>query len=97
MNLNLVFYVFISVMHFYIFIHIYIYLLYIHWLIRLVGRVFANLSGRLRFNSRSRHTKDFKNGAWYLLPRLRLSNIKYVSRVKWSIQRNGVAIENRAS
>ena len=34
--------------------------------ISLVGRVFVNGPGD-GFNPRSRHTKDFKNGAWYLL------------------------------
>ena len=40
-------------------------------------------SGRLGFNSRSSHTKDFKK--WYLIPPwLTLSIIRYVLRVKWS-------------
>ena len=38
-----------------------------NWLIGLVGRVFANGPERPGFNPRSRHTKDFKNGTWYLL------------------------------
>ena len=45
-------------------------------------------SGRPEFNLRSRHTKDFKNGTWYLLT---LSNIRYVSRVKWTSPGKGVA------
>ena len=32
-----------------------------------MGRVFANGPEDLSFNPRSRHTKDFKNGTWYLL------------------------------
>ena len=35
-------------------------------LIGLVGSV-RQWSGRPGFNPRSRHTKDFKNGTWYLL------------------------------
>ena len=34
--------------------------------IGLVGRVFAKWSGRPGFNPRSHHTKNFKNGTWYL-------------------------------
>ena len=43
-------------------------------------------SGRPAFNPRSRHTEDFKNGTC-----LTLSNIGYVSRVKWSNPGKGVA------
>ena len=47
------------------------YLIVIVWetslLIALVSRVFANGPGNLGFNPRSCHTKDFKNGTWYLL------------------------------
>ena len=39
------------------------------------------------FNPRSRHTKDFEN----CTPCLTLSNIRYVSRVKWSNSGKGVA------
>ena len=47
-------------------------------------------SGRPGFNPMSSHTKDFKK--WYLIPPcLTLSNISYVSRVKWSIPGKGVA------
>ena len=47
-------------------------------------------SGRPGFNPRSCHTKDFKK--WYLIPpRLTLSNIRYVLRVKWSNPGKGVA------
>ena len=47
-----------------------------------VGSV-CQWSGRPGFNPRSRHTKDFKK--WYLIPPcLTLSNIRYVSRIKWS-------------
>ena len=35
---------------------------YYELVISLVGRVFGN-----GFNPRSSHTKDFKNGTWYLL------------------------------
>ena len=35
--------------------------------------------------------KDVKNGTWYLLACLTLSNIKYVSREKWSNPGKGVA------
>ena len=48
-----------------------------------VGRVFANDTEDLGSIPRSRHTKDFKNGTWYLLG-LALNNIRYVSKVKWS-------------
>ena len=34
----------------------------LNWLIGLVDRVFGNGSRKRRFNPRSRHTKDFKNG-----------------------------------
>ena len=45
--------------------------------------------GRPVFNFRSCHTKDFQK--WYLIsPCLTLSNIMYVSRVKWSNQKKGV-------
>ena len=47
-------------------------------------------SGRPGFNHRLRHTKDIKNGTWYR-PCLILSNIRYVSRVKWSNPGKGVA------
>ena len=47
-------------------------------------------SRRPGFNLRSRHIKDFKK--WYLIPTcLTLSNIRYVSRVKWSNPGKGVA------
>ena len=42
------------------------------------------------FNSRSSYPKDSKNGTWYHLG-LTLSIIRYVSRVKWSNPRRGVA------
>ena len=85
-----------------------VYLFY-YWLIGQVGRVFTN-----EFNPRSHHTKNFKNGIWYLLvgesatpfPGLlhftldmylillsvKLSNIRYISRVKWSNPGKGVAL-----
>ena len=57
-------------------------------LLGLVGRVFANGS-RHGFNPRSHHTKDLR---WYLmLPCLTHSNIRYVSRLKWSNPRKRVA------
>ena len=43
-------------------------------------------SRRPGLNPRSSHTKDFKKGTWYLF-----SNIRYVSRVKWSNPRKGGA------
>ena len=43
----------------------YILALYI-CIIGLMSRVFGNGSGDLGFNPRSRHTKNFKNGTWYL-------------------------------
>ena len=36
-------------------------------LIGTVGRVFANDPGDMGFNARLRHTKDIKNGTWYIL------------------------------
>ena len=52
--------------------------------------LFANGPGRPGFNSRLRQTKDFKK--WYLIPPcLTLSNIRYISRVKWSNPGKGVA------
>ena len=48
-------------------------------------------SGRLGFNPRSSHTKDFFK-KWYLIPPCStLSIIKYGSRVKWSNSRKVVA------
>ena len=47
-------------------------------------------SPMFQFNPRSAHTKYFK---WYLvLPCLTLSNIRYVSRVKWSNPGKEVAL-----
>ena len=48
-------------------------------------------SGRPGFNPRSRHSKDFKNGTCYIHSCLTLSNIRYVSKVKWSNPGKGVA------
>ena len=50
----------------------------------------CQLPGRLEFNPRSSHTKDFK--IWYLMPScLIFSIIRYGSRVKWSNPAKGVA------
>ena len=70
--------------------HIYIYIyIYINRLIGQVGRV-SEMVLETGFNPRSCHTKDFKK--WYLIPPcLTLSNIRYVSRVKWSNPGKGVA------
>ena len=82
----------------YIYIYIYIYICVCvcvcvyYWLIGLVARVFASWSGRPAFDPRSCNTKDYKNGTWYLKRFcLTLSNIRYVSRVKWSNPGKGVA------
>ena len=49
-------------------------------------------------NPRLCHTKDFKNGTWYLkTPWLTLSNIRYISRIKWSNQGKGVALSHHLS
>ena len=54
------------------------------WLIGLAGRVFTNGPGDLGLNQRLLR--------WYLIhPCLTLSNIRYVSRVKWSNPGKGVA------
>ena len=54
------------------------------------NRLIGQWSGRPGFNPRSRHTKDLKK--WYLIPPcLALSNISYVTRVKWSNPAKGVA------
>ena len=56
----------------------------------LEGSVFANGPGDLGFNPRSRHTKDLEK--WYLIPPcLTLSDIMYVTKVKWSNPGKGVA------
>ena len=49
--------------------------------------------GRSGFNPRSSHTKDLKNGTWYLLASH--SAHRYVSRVKWSNPGEGVASSPR--
>ena len=55
--------------------------------IGLVGRVFANSPRDLGLNpGLSCHTKDFKNGT----PCLTLSQLRYISRVKWSNPGKGV-------
>ena len=40
----------------------------------------------IKFNPRSSHTKDLKNGTWYLT----LSIIRCISRIKWSNPGEGV-------
>ena len=61
----------------------------LHRLIRLVGRVFANGPGDLGSIPGHVITKILK---CYLIPScLTLSNIRYVSRVKWRNQGKGVA------
>ena len=58
-----------------------------NWLIDQVGRVFTNGLGDL--GSIPGRIILLK---WYLIPPcLILSNIRYVSRVKWSNSRNGIA------
>ena len=60
-----------------------------HWLIDLEGRVFANGLGDLGSVPGHVIPKTLK---WYLIPPcLALSNIRYVSRVKWSNPGKGVA------
>ena len=58
---GIVIYLVNSVIIVYMYIYVYLYR-YINRPIGLVGRVFHQWSGRSRFNPRSRHTKDFKNG-----------------------------------
>ena len=50
---------------------------------------FRQWSGRPGFNPRSRHTRRLLK--WYLIPPcLTLSNVRYISRVKWSNPEKGV-------
>ena len=77
-----------------IYIYIYIYIIYIqrerdNRLIAQVGRVFANGPGDMGSIPGRVIPKKFKK--WYLVPPwLTLSNIRYVSRVKWSNPRKGI-------
>ena len=60
-----------------------------HWLIGLVGRMFANGLGDLGSIPGGVIPKNLK---WYLIsPCLTLSNIRYVPRVNWSSLGKGVA------
>ena len=59
-------------------------------IIGLAGRVFANVSVDRDSIVNRVIQKSFKK--WYLIPPcLKLGNIRYVSRVKWSNLRRGVA------
>ena len=83
MTATVFFFVFLS-----LFFCFFLLFLFINWLIDLVGRVFANGPGDLGLIPGRVIPKTLK---WYLIPPcLTLSNIRYVSRVKWSYPRKGV-------
>ena len=83
---NLYIYIYIYI---YIYLYIYIVYIYIYIYICLEERVFASGPGDLGSFTGQVIPKTLK---WYLIPPcLTLSNIRYISRVKWSHTGKGVA------